>query len=85
MLDKIVSSFVGPKTFGGKAGSPGIEYYQTSKFKNMLPPSLKLVSDGKVVQIQDATNTNINHTIDPNESLQYNIDKLVPLLRSKKR
>ena len=85
MLDKIVSSFVGPKTFGGKAGSPGIEYYQTSKFKNMLPPALKLVSDGKVVQIQDATNTNINHTIDPNESLQYNIDKLVPLLRSKKR
>ena len=85
MLDKIVSSFVGPKTFGGKIGSPGIEYYQTSKFKNMLPPSLKLVSEGKVVQIQDATNTNINHTIDPNESLQYNIDKLVPLLRSKKR
>ena len=35
--------------------------------------------------MQDATNTNINHTIDPNESLQYNIDKLVPLLRSKKR
>ncbi len=85
MLDKIISSFVGPKTFGGKPGSPGIEYYQTSKFKNMLPPSLKLVSEGNVVQIQDATNTNINHTIDPNESLEYNINKLIPLLRSKKR
>jgi len=85
MLDKIISSFVGPKTFGGKTGSPGIEYYQTSKFKNMLPPSLKLVSEGNVVQIQDATNTNINHTIDPNESLEYNINKLIPLLRSKKR
>ena len=43
MLDKIISSFVGPKTFGGKAGSPGIEYYQTAKFENMLPPALKLV------------------------------------------
>lgn len=85
MLDKIVSSLVGPKTFGGKAGSPGIEYYQTAKFENMLPPALKLVKDGNVVQIQDATNTNINHTINPEQSLEYNINKLVPLLRSKKR
>jgi hypothetical protein len=51
----------------------------------MLPPALKLVKDGNVVQIQDATNTNINHTINPEQSLEYNINKLVPLLRSKKR
>jgi len=85
MLDKITSSLVGPKTFGGKAGSPGIEYYQTAEFENMLPPALKLVKDGNLVQIQDATNTNINHTINPEQSLEYNINKLVPLLRSKKR
>ncbi len=50
----------------------------------MLPPQLTYVKSEGVVQIQDKKNTNINHTIDPELSLEYNLKQLEALLRSKK-
>ena len=85
MLDKINSSNkLGENTYRlGK--SPAISYYQSTEFEEMLPPALKIAKSEGVVQIQDVTNTNVNHIINPEQSLEYNLSKLIPLLRSKKR
>lgn len=68
--------------FGEK---PAISFYKSDLFKDMLPDNLKYVKEGDTVQIQDVRNTNINHTIEPEMSLEYNIRKLIPLLRSKQQ
>ncbi len=85
MLDKINSSNKLGENMYRLGKSPVISYYKSNEFEEMLPPALKVVKSGDVVQIQDATNTNVNHVINPEQSLEYNLSKLVPLLRSKKR
>jgi hypothetical protein len=85
MLDKINSSNKLGENMYKLGKSPAISYYQSAEFEEMLPPALKIAKSGDVVQIQDVTNTNVNHTINPEQSLEYNLSKLVPLLRSKKR
>jgi hypothetical protein len=85
MLDKINSSNKLGENMYRLGKSPAISYYQSAEFEEMLPPALKIAKSEGVVQIQDVTNTNVNHTINPEQSLEYNLSKLVPLLRSKKR
>jgi hypothetical protein len=85
MLDKINSSNKLGENMYRLGKSPAISYYQSTEFEKMLPPALKVVKSDDVVQIQDVTNTNVNHIINPEQSLKYNLSKLVPLLRSKKR
>ena len=85
MLDKINSSNKLGKDMYRLGKSPAISYYQSAEFEEMLPPALKVAKSEDVVQIQDVTNTNVNHTINPEQSLEYNLSKLLPLLRSKKR
>tara|TARA_R110002020_G_scaffold205415_1_gene410004 strand:+ start:383 stop:1678 length:1296 start_codon:yes stop_codon:yes gene_type:complete len=85
MLDKINSSNKLGKDMYRLGKSPAISYYQSTEFEEMLPPALKIAKSEGVVQIQDVTNTNVNHTINPEQSLEYNLSKLIPLLRSKKR
>ena len=84
MLDKINSSNKLGKDMYRLGKSPAISYYQSKEFKEMLPPQLTYVKSEGVVQIQDKKNTNINHTIDPELSLEYNLKQLEALLRSKK-
>lgn len=85
MLNKILSfNKMGENMyrFGKK---PAISFYKSDLFKDMLPDNLKYVKEGDTVQIQDVRNTNINHMIEPEMSLEYNIRKLIPLLRSKQQ
>lgn len=84
MLDKINSSNKLGENMYRLGKSPAISYYQSKEFKEMLPPQLTYVKSEDVVQIQDKKNTNINHTIDPELSLEYNLKQLEALLRSKK-
>jgi|21_taG_2_1085346.scaffolds.fasta_scaffold00592_6 DNA-binding transcriptional regulator GbsR (MarR family) len=84
MLDKILSTNKLGENMYRLGESPGISYYKSNEFKKMLPPQLTYVKEGDVVQIQDKKNTNINHIIDPELSLEYNINQLEALLRSKK-
>jgi hypothetical protein len=84
MLDKILESNKLGENMYRLGKSPSISYYKSNEFKKMLPPQLTYVKEGDVVQIQDKKNTNINHIIDPELSLEYNINQLEALLRSKK-
>lgn len=84
MLDKILKSNKLGENMYRLGKSPSISYYKSNEFKKMLPPQLTYVKEGDVVQIQDKKNTNINHIIDPELSLEYNINQLEALLRSKK-
>lgn len=84
MLDKILSNNKLGENMYKLGKSPAISYYKSKDFKKMLPPQLTVVKEGDIVQIQDERNTNINHIIDPELSLEYNIKQLEALLRSKR-
>ena len=82
MLDKIISKFnryrVGEK--------PGIDYYLSQEFQEMLPPAFTYFKHKGKVQIQakgGAAKT--EHMIDPSMCLEYNINMLKPMLLSKKK
>jgi len=80
MLDKIISKFnryrVGEK--------PNPDYYESQEFQGMLPPQLTYVKKKGKVQIQSKDRPSAVHTIDPKMSLEYNINQLKALLKSKK-
>ncbi len=81
MLDKITSKFnkyrVGEK--------PGIDYYLSQEFQEMLPEAFSYFKHKGKVQIQAKGGAKTEHTIDPSMSLEYNMNMLKPMLLSKKK